>query len=333
MNMDIYFTEDYAQVNALLEGGEAVHLDIDSPYGRVTHTAIKRKVDTLIDGVQYYDLVTPYGYGGPFVHEHTDIDSLIDTYRDEMETYCRSEKIISEFVRFHPLFQNQEAFRQIYDVEYMRETVATDLLGSEDAFQNEFNATARRRVRKLVRDDRFSCLVASGFNDIEDFVDIYRETMDRHHASDFYYFDRAYFEGLKEKFGKQILTTSVYFEGKIIAMGLYFISGTVVHDHLNGTRAEHLQHSPAYLLKYTMMNWAKANGASLIHYGGGVTNDPEDSVLKFKRGFSRNTAFKFHVGRKVWNVPVYDAMCRELGVGETDYFPAYRAPRHTAGRK
>ncbi|WP_031548032.1 GNAT family N-acetyltransferase [Salinicoccus luteus] len=328
MNKDIYFTKEYAQVNELIERGEAIFIEIECEYGHITHTAIKREIDTGIDDVKYYDLVTPYGYGGPIIHEYTDLDKLIEVFEDTLVDYCEAHNIVSEFVRFHPMFQNQEPFRSIYDVRYLRKTVGTDLLSFEDPFQSELNATARRRVRKLIKDDRFSCLVAAKFEDIEDFIEIYNDTMDRHHATDFYYFDREYFEKLKWEFGDKLLTTSVFFEGRIIAMGLYFMSDDIIHDHLNGTLADYLPHSPAYLLKYTMMNWAKANGFSFVHYGGGVTNEEDDSVLKFKKRFSSHTEFDFHIGKKIWNYKVYDALCRKKGIDrETDFFPAYRAPK------
>ncbi|CAM2938630.1 GNAT family N-acetyltransferase [Salinicoccus roseus] len=334
MNKDIYFTEGYAQVNELIEHGEAVFIEVECEYGHITHSAIKREIGIEVDGEKYYDLVTPYGYGGPIIHEYTHLDRLVEVFEKTLVEYCERHNIVSEFVRFHPVFQNQEPFRSIYDVQYLRKTVGTDLMSYDDVFQSEFNATARRRVRKLIKDDRFSCLVAAKFEDIEDFIEIYNDTMDRHHATDYYYFDRGYFERLKWQFGDELLTTSVFFEGKIIAMGLYFMSDDIIHDHLNGTLAEYLHHSPAYLLKYTMMNWAKANSFSLVHYGGGVSNDAEDSVLKFKKRFSSHTEFDFHIGRKVWNQDVYDALCRKKGIyRETDFFPAYRTPQNAIKEK
>src|SRR5699024_11882841 len=92
-----------------------------------------------------------------------------------------------------------------------------------------------------------------------------------------------------------------------------FISRNIIHDHLNGTRSRYLNLAPAYLLKYTAVSWAKENGFSVNHYGGGVSNSEEDSVLKFKKRFSNATEFKFHIGRKIWNREVYDRLCQMNG--------------------
>ncbi|GAB3064058.1 GNAT family N-acetyltransferase [Salinicoccus sesuvii] len=327
MGQDIYFTKAYAEVNALIEAGEAIFIELDNQYGHITHSAIKREIANEIDGVKYYDLITPYGYGGPIIHRCIDEARLIESYEVALHEYCEANRIVSEFVRFHPLFQNQEAFKDIYDVKYLRQTVGTDLRRFDNTFQSEFSTTARRRIRNLIKEEKYSCVLAKGFDDIEDFISIYKETMDRRHATDFYYFNRNYFYELKRRFRSQLVTTTVYYQGEIIAMGLYFLSGKVVHDHLNGTKAEYLHLSPAYLLKYTMMNWASKNGFDVIHYGGGVSNAQDDSVLKFKKSFAKNTDFEFHIGSRIWNQSVYEVLCRNRDIDSTSgFFPAYRAP-------
>ena len=215
--------------------------------------------------------------------------------------------------------------KDVYDVTYMRQTVGTDFKKFEDTFQNEFSRTARTKVRKRLRDDRFSFHIDRGFENVEDFVDIYNQTMDRHNASHFYYFNKEYFYALKDKLQKNVLTISVKFEDEIIAMGLYFLSGNVIHDHLNGTNPDFLEYSPAYLLKYASMKWGVENGYSLIHYGGGVSNTEDDPVLHFKKRFSKNTEFEFHIGKKIWNKEVYERLCESRGVDVNgSFFPAYR---------
>ncbi|MCD2136474.1 GNAT family N-acetyltransferase [Salinicoccus halitifaciens] len=324
-NMDIYFTKDYVKVNELIENGEGKFFEIKSKYGHVTHSAIKREIHTTLDGVKYYDLISPYGYGGPVIHESTNKEKLISEFEDCFSIYCANNNIVSEFIRFHPIFQNQEDFSGIYDTMYLRQTVGTDFKRFEDTFQNEFSRTARTKIRKRLRDDRFSFHIDRGFKNVESFIDIYNLTMERHNATQFYYFSREYFHALKDRFGEDLLTISVKFEDKVIAMGLYMLSGDVIHDHLNGTDPDYLEHSPAYLLKYASMKWGVENGYSLIHYGGGVSNAEDDPVLHFKRRFSKHTEFKFHIGKKIWNQEVYNALCDKRGLDKNrEYFPAYR---------
>ncbi|KIH71406.1 GNAT family N-acetyltransferase [Salinicoccus roseus] len=325
MNRDIYFTKEYAEANAGIEGGRAIHFEIDDANGHMTLSTIKREINTRIDGEKYYDLISPYGYGGPIIHRVDDPKALVEAFEKQFTTYCGDHNIVSEFVRFHPLFGNHEPFTEIYDVAHIKETVGTDLVRFEDTFQSEFSSTARKITRRMLRDERFNCTLDRGFNDIGSFMEIYTETMMRNNASGFYYFDRDYFQGLADRFGNDLMTMTVREGDYPVAMCLYFVSGDIVHEHLKGTRDAYLRDSTCYLMKYNMIRWAEENGHSLIHYGGGLTHADDDPLLEFKKRFGRNTAFKFHVGKKVWNRPVYDKLCRINGVlGDTEFFPAYR---------
>ncbi|MCK9218044.1 MAG: GNAT family N-acetyltransferase, partial [Firmicutes bacterium] len=50
---------------------------------------------------------------------------------------------------------------------------------------------------------------------------------------------------------------------------------------------------------------AQKLGAELFHFGGGRTGSTDDSLLKFKKNFSKTT-FDFHIGKKIYNQKVYD---------------------------
>ena len=50
-----------------LRMGKHVSWEYKGEEGHIKHLFIKRPVPYLVEGVQYYDLVTPYGYGGPIL--------------------------------------------------------------------------------------------------------------------------------------------------------------------------------------------------------------------------------------------------------------------------
>ena len=75
--LDIYFNEDYGKLGEYVEPGRNCVFQIDSENGSVRHMFILRTVPWLVDGVQYYDIVTPYGYGGPIVTRANNPDRLI----------------------------------------------------------------------------------------------------------------------------------------------------------------------------------------------------------------------------------------------------------------
>src|SRR5699024_8145898 len=132
-------------------------------------------------------------------------------------------------------------------------------------------------------------------------------------------------EKCMELFPDNILFVSVKFDNKVIAMGFYFIYESMIHAHLSGTLSDYLELSPAYILKYATVEWAESNNIKLIHYGGGTTNNSDDPLFKFKRKFTKETLFSFHIGKKIWNEEIYNQLCLENNVNKNvDFFPAYR---------
>src|SRR5699024_6804917 len=154
----------------------------------ITHSAIKREIQTTIEGEKYYDLISPYGYGGPIIHDYSNKQKLIEEFNECFSIYCNNNNIVSEFIRFHPVVKNHQERKDIYDITYMRQTVGTDFKKFEDTFQSEFSRTARTKVRKRLRDDRFSFHIDRGFENVEDFVDIYYKKKDRYSIRLYYYF-------------------------------------------------------------------------------------------------------------------------------------------------
>lgn len=324
--IDIYFEPNYGKLCEDIEKGKSEIFNFENEFGTIQHMFIKREIPTKINEETYYDLITPYGYGGPVIKNCKEgkRDILISSFVEEFQRYCTENKIVSEFVRFHPVIDNASDFNKYYDVSHIRNTVGTDLLNFEDPFLEEFSKSCRKRIRRALKDG-VSYRITENPTDIDKFKEIYYATMDRNKASEFYYFDDSYFNKCIEYFSDNILLVEAIYQDKTIAMGFYFIYKNYIHIHLSGTLNEYLYLSPAYILRYAVTKWGKENGYDLIHHGGGRTNDPEDSLYQFKKRFGKNTDFKFHVGKKIWNKKIYEKLCEMNNIGkEIDFFPAYR---------
>lgn len=324
IGMDIYFTPEWGEVNKLIEPGEPFQYVFESKTGCIKNLIIKREIPRLVDGEQYYDIVTPYGYGGPYIESCVEgkKDQLLEEYKVNFGRYCNANKIVSEFVRFHPIINNGRDFSRIYEAQCIRQTVGTNL-ESDDPVANEFSKSARKYVRRAVRDGVI-WRVTEGPRDVSQFVDIYYSTMDRDNATDYYYFPLEYFNKCLELFRDHILFVEAIFHEKTIAAGFYLCYGDTIHAHLSGTLKEYLHLSPAYIIKYATAMWGKENGYKRIHYGGGTSNSPEDPLFLFKSKFTKNTFYDFYVGRVVWNQPVYDRLVEMTGKYDTEFFPKYR---------
>ena len=321
---DIYFDPRYGQVCELIEGGAAGTFDYVCGEGRIVHQFIRRRIQPDVDGATWYDLITPYGYGGPLILSCTgDRDALVRGFEEAFSVYCRKERIVSEFIRFHPLLENALDFKSVYDVIYCRHTVATNLGDYEDPFLSEFSKSCRKSVRRGLNQG-ITYEIVEKPDSLDGFLPIYYETMRRNRAERFYFFDKAYFDRCLELFRENIVLVNAVYEGKVISAEMYFVWGPYIHSHLAGTLDACLDLSPDYVIMYGIMEWGKKNGYRYIHTGGGTSNDPEDPLYLFKKKFGKNTDFDFYVGKRIWDQDIYDRLCDRLGRDETGFFPAYR---------
>lgn len=324
---DIYFLEEYAKSTEFLNRGLEKSFFYEDDNGSVLNRFLIRDID--LDGVsldeKYYDIQTPYGYGGPIITSLTgDKGQLVENYYRSFKKYCNDNNIVSEFVRFHPIEKNYEDFSNVMDVKFIRKTVATVLKDKKDPFTEEFGKNSRKLIRKILKED-ISYEIIEKPQNLDKFIKIYYDTMDRNDALDFYYFERDYFDYLLNNLRDYILNINVYYDNKTIASGLYFYYDKYLHAHLSGTDHNYLFLSPAYLLKYLTLEWGKEHGVEYIHYGGGTTNDPEDSLLKFKSKFTKEGFFDYYVGQNIYNQEVYDYLVEISGKKDSEYFPKYRA--------
>lgn len=323
---DIYYSEEYAKSTEYLLEGKSESFLYEDENGKILNVFLKRKID--LEGVEldkdYYDIQTPYGYGGPIILSlEKDKDQLLKSYMENFAKYCQDNNIVSEFVRYHPLLDNQKDFSKLYDNVYMRKTVATVLKDKDDAFTQEFSKSTRKLVRKILKED-IEYEIIENPSDLDKFIEIYYDTMDRNDASDYYYFDREYFEFLIKNMKNHIININIYMDEKCIASGLYFRYKDMLHAHLSGTDHNYLHLSPAYILKYLTLKWGEENGINYIHYGGGTTNDENDSLLKFKSKFTKEGFFDFYIGKKIYNQEVYDYLVEQTNTEKEEFFPQYR---------
>ena len=109
---DIYFTEEYCSLYEPAEQGKTVSFQMDCPFGSVFHLFLKRPIPTPVDGVRYYDATTAYGYGGPVIRalkiprgstEGSARQMLLHCFEEKYGAFCKEQRIIAEFVRFHPV--------------------------------------------------------------------------------------------------------------------------------------------------------------------------------------------------------------------------------------
>lgn len=312
---DIYFDPEYVKLYRSIELGEPKTYIFESSNGKIIHNFIKRIIPT--EGTkEYYDIRTPYGYGGPLIVAQKDKNKLLEEFQENFAEYCFKENIVTEFVRFHPIAQNALDFKNIYSIELNRKTVGTNLNYSDDPMRDEFSKSCRKNIRRALNKG-ITYQYMENVTDLGVFKKIYYDTMNRNDANDFYYFDDLYFKGLINHFADKLLVVNALYDSKIIASGLYFVSNNIIHIHLSGTLNEYLLLNPAYVLRYAATKWAMEHNIKYIHHGGGRTTNDDDALFRFKKQFGINTQFDFYIAEKIWNQEIFDYIKPKLGYNET----------------
>lgn len=325
--MDIYFAPDYGKLCELVDNGQCCEYVLETESGMIRNMFIKRPAPYLVNGVQYYDIVTPYGYGGPVICQANDKETLLEAYRESFSKYCAENNIVCEFIRYHPILCNYADFGSVYQTEYSRHTVGTNLKDYEDPVQSEFSKSARREVRKA-ESVGVACSVHPHPEDLSVFRVLYEETMDRNGAGAMYYFPDQYYEFLTTSLRDYVLEVRAQYDGEVVASEIYFVAGNIMHAHLLGSSHKLMEIGGGAILEATAARWGRENGYQFIHHGGGRTSAVDDPLYMYKKKFGKNTEFDFYIGKKIWNQAVYDQLvaqrCAEGEITNPGFFPQYR---------
>jgi hypothetical protein len=324
--MDVFFQSEYGKLYEKSEKGKCETFEYKAETGIVRNMYIKRPVPQLVDGVQYYDVTTPYGYGGPIVVEGVPSSELIAGYYRTWAKHCREEKIVAEFIRFH-LFDNTE-LRVAFpgEVLYISENVVRCLDKSMDAIWMEFEHKVRKNVKKA-KDNGLNVTIDATGEHLNEFLDIYYKTMVRNEAKDFYYFDREYYQAIINTLFGQYMFFHVWHGDVVVSTELVLYSDRYVYSFLGGTLDEYYPMRPNDLLKYEIIRWSKETGHQAFILSGGYGKN--DGIYRYKKAFAPNNDVPFYVGRKVWNQDLYNRLVeiRKMDVGKAlnvEYFPLYR---------
>lgn len=323
---DIYYFLDYCRLYQLLGDGDPyLFVYTHGKNGKVIYPFLKRKVKSGLLSENYFDVTTPYGYGGT-VYSSDDV-ALLRGFRSAFHHYCAEENIVSEFIRFHPLMKNEAEMSHFMDVQYVRDTVNVDLT-REDPFAH-FHPSHRRNVRKAKRGNlTFEVLEAeNAISEIDTFVKLYYETMRKNEAQPYYFFPKTYFEQLIKNLSQNVMMGVVRAEEGIVSAGLFLYEGEYLHYHLGCSDREYLRMAPNNLLFHEVALWGKQRGLKYFHLGGGYRNN--DSLFQFKLGFNPSGKLPFYVGKMVHIQGVYDELIRlwrknNTKQMHTDFFPQYR---------
>lgn len=327
---DVYYLNGYVQAFALHGDGVPVLINFEEKNSQAVCVLMLRDVATdpkfkgLINQDEYYDAVTPYGYGGFIMTDNTDLNTLNREFKKVLE----DSNIISVFFRFHPVVFNAGRHEGMIHVIPLGHTIAMDLTSPETIWAN-ITSKNRNMIRKAEKQG-VEILHGKSKELLEDFQKIYNETMDHDNAVDYYYFGDEFYNSINEDLKDNYEIFYAIYHGEIIAMSIMIFANDFMNYHLSGSKYEYRSLAPSNLLLYKAALWGCEQGFRSLHLGGGLGSG-EDNLYKFKAAFNRNSDYRFSIGKLIVDDKKYSYLVslREKYDKnfnpESNFFPLYRS--------
>lgn len=312
---DVYFRRAYLESASLLGQGRPVYLHLQGDGGDVVFPALVREAP---DG--YGDVGTPMGYGGPIA---SGTEPPLAEFFRAYEEWCRGNRLVATFARFHPVLANQLLARDRWHVEEIGHSVGWRLPGRDaDAVYGGMDPHHRRVVRKA-RKAGVEFVPDVGVEELEGFVALYTATMRRRNAAPFYFFAEEYWQQLATQLPDALVRLDAYADGELVASILCLAAKPLLHYHLGASSEGGQSVGANHVLFYETAVWAAARGFERFHLGGGVGGF-EDSLYEFKRRFDPDGLLPAALGKAVHDDDAYRRLAGTEEIHFAGYFPAYR---------
>ncbi|AFZ00168.1 peptidoglycan bridge formation glycyltransferase FemA/FemB family protein [Calothrix sp. PCC 6303] len=283
---------------------------------------------------EIFDVLSPYGYTGILLSEaaKNNLEFVKQAMR-EMKQIFSSKGVCSVFLRMHPILN--ENFCEILSEDNLiinGQTISIDLRITESQIWSSTRSGHKSTINKCKRLGMEARIVPLS-EYLDEFTNIYQETMNRVGASQGYYsFDLDYYREMGKILRDKLHLCIVEYENEVACVGIYTEVCGIIQSTLGGTKDKFIHLSPSSLETDYARYWAKSRGNEFLHLGGGV-GASQDSVYSFKKGFSK-LQHTFMTLRLILDENKYnyltDLRAKSLNTKsekliETSFFPAYRS--------
>lgn len=276
-----------------------------------------------IVNTDFFDITSVYGYAGPVYNFDEDYDAseLLEFFKTGFLDFCKEQKIVSVFSRLHPLIDQKKIIGDLGEITDLNKTVCINLTLSAEEQRKEYRKSLKSELNQLRRKE---IIVKEGSTkeEIDQFIMIYYETMDRVNATSNYYFSKEYFYAFLNNPDFEAKLLIAVKKDKVIAGAIFTMTEKIMQYHLAGTTEAFIRETPMKLILDEARLLGNETAAENLHLGGGVGGHDDDSLFRFKSGFSKD--FKqFSVWKFIVNQKAYNELSKSKS--HTSFFPLYRS--------
>jgi lipid II:glycine glycyltransferase (peptidoglycan interpeptide bridge formation enzyme) len=312
--IDIYYQIEFLEVDSQIQNGifEIFTLTYHNDY--FIYPYIKLAIP--FDGFQdFYDISSPYGYGGPICSSQ----EFLKIAEKQFEQYS-SKSVISEFIRYHYSYNEKIFFSHNVENIHNRTVCVIDLNNNwDEIWLNQFSPTNRNLVRKLEKDN-FEFEICNDKTNFFEFTDLYYETMKNVNAETFYFFDKQLLWKQFCYLGDKNILAKVTKDGITYCSALFYISDGIITYYLSARNLNYTKIPATNFLLSKITEWGIKMGYKVLNLGGGLSNNSDDHLFKFKSNFTKDT-FAFYIGKRVHNNELYQKIKEQFILlnGEEQY--------------
>lgn len=318
---DVYYLQEYVSAFRHAGDGNPYLIYYSGDKMRLCYPVFKSDISQssefakVLEKGRYYDIATPYGYGGPLVRRYS--ESEMRSFFSMLKTHADEYGVISQFIRFHPLFGNEKFFANYCDLRRIKKTVFIDTADQETVLAN-LESRCRGAIQKA-RQSGIKVRIDNSDHAKAEFVRLYLETMNRLGTMPYYFFNDDFFNDLFLNMAGQYNLFCAVLDEKIISAAVILNCNQNMHYHLSGWDGAFYQFSPNNLLLYTAASWGAENGYKKFHLGGGIEED--DSLFQFKKSFNKNGQLDYYVGCSIFDEKTFHSLVKLRTDLDPDFNP------------
>jgi len=298
---DIYYHPEYVIMNCLKKKSKGCMFVYREKNLIWVHVFIKILLPNLTNKHKYYDLETPYGYGGPLSNS-SNKDFLLRANMSFL-TWAKKNSIVAEFLRFHPLYENQNKILNTT----MIENRFTCGISIDHTTKNYlfFKSKQRNLIKSANRNlvVRFS----RNYKYFLKFKKTYLNLMIEKKANKELFFSNTYFSNLYKFIKKNGFIARVVSKknNDDVAYGIFLFSDKYAHYHLSAPCLKNYTPGSINLMIYKSLMFSKKLNKFFLHLGGGNSSSADDTLFKFKQSMS-NQLCSYKIGKRIFNKEFYD---------------------------
>lgn len=316
---DVYFRHDYSSLYAtpnsrveafVFEDGDNI---LAIPY-------ILRPIESDLPCGNVFDFESPYGYGGPL--STTSAPDFLEKAWAGFRAMCLERRMVAGFMRFHPLLDNHLLVKlQGSKIICDRQTITISLNKTADEVWHGYSPDVRNKIRKGQKLG-VDVLPEVGMEALLTFSRLYDNHMEEIGAYASYFFGEEYFRAVHRMGSDSYRVYIARCGDEVLGGALVMLSPQYAHYHLSSTPYQYNRFATNTMLRHAVISDLIGSGRRVLHFGGGRTSDPEDSLLKFKSGFSKERS-TFWYGTFVGDNEIYKQLCDNWAIANPDLVPQF----------